>query len=46
MRTNNLALLSENEAGLNSIESLIMQIEEKGKPAEPDTYTDLARPLG
>jgi nucleoid-associated protein YgaU len=39
MRANNLALLSENEAGLNSIESLIMQIEEKGKPAEPDTYT-------
>ena len=39
MNTNNLALLSENEAALNSIESLIMQIEEKGKPAEPDTYT-------
>lgn len=39
MRANNLALLSENEAALNSIESLIMQIEEKGKPAEPDTYT-------
>ena len=39
MRANNLALLSENEAGLNSIESLIMQVEEKGKPAEPDTYT-------
>lgn len=39
MNTNNLALLSENEAALNSIESLIMQIEEKGKPVEPDTYT-------
>jgi len=39
MNTNNLALLSENEAALNSIESLIMQIEEKGKPAEPDPYT-------
>jgi nucleoid-associated protein YgaU len=39
MQANNLALLSENEAALNSIESLIMQIEEKGKPAEPDTYT-------
>jgi len=38
-RANNLALLSENEAALNSIESVIMQIEEKGKPAEPDTYT-------
>jgi nucleoid-associated protein YgaU len=38
-RTNNLALLSENEATLNSIESLIMQAEEKGKPAQPDTYT-------
>jgi len=39
MRENNLALLSENEAALNSIENVIMQIEEKGKPAEPDTYT-------
>jgi nucleoid-associated protein YgaU len=39
MKANNLALLSENEATLNSIESLIMQAEEKGKPAEPDTYT-------
>lgn len=39
LKANNLALLSENEAALNSIESLIMQIEEKGKPAEPDTYT-------
>ena len=39
MQGNNLALLSENEAALSSIESLIMQIEEKGKPAEPDTYT-------
>ena len=38
-RTNNLALISENEATLNSIESLIMQAEEKGKPVEPDTYT-------
>jgi nucleoid-associated protein YgaU len=41
MMANNLALLSENEAALKSIESLIMQIEEKGKPAEPDTYTVL-----
>ena len=39
LRESNLALLSENEAMLNSIESLIMQAEEKGKPAVPDTYT-------
>jgi nucleoid-associated protein YgaU len=39
MMGNNLALLSENEATLNSIESLIMQAEEKGKPAVPDTYS-------
>jgi nucleoid-associated protein YgaU len=39
MRESNLALLSENEAILNNIESLIMQAEEKGKPAVPDTYT-------
>jgi len=41
MKANNLALLSENEAALNSVESLIMQAEEKGKPAVPDTYTVL-----
>lgn len=36
---NDLSLLSANESLLNSIESMIMQAEEKGKPAEPDTYT-------
>jgi nucleoid-associated protein YgaU len=36
---NNLALLTENETVLNMIESMLMQAEEKGKPAEPDTYT-------
>ncbi len=36
---NDLSLLSENEAALNDIESLLAQAEEKGKPAEPDTYT-------
>ena len=39
MMGNNLALLSENEATLNSIESLILQAEEKGKPSVPDTYS-------
>ena len=38
-RTNNLALLSDNMAALDNIESMIMQAEEKGKPAQPDTYT-------
>jgi nucleoid-associated protein YgaU len=39
MRANNLALLSDNMAALDSIESMILQAEEKGKPAVPDTYT-------
>jgi nucleoid-associated protein YgaU len=38
-RSNNLALLSDNMAALDNIESMIMQAEEKGKPAQPDTYT-------
>lgn len=36
---NNLAFLTANETKLNNIESMILQAEEKGKPAEPDTYT-------
>ena len=39
MRANNLALLSDNMASLDAVESMIMQAEEKGKPAQPDTYT-------
>jgi nucleoid-associated protein YgaU len=39
LRSNNLALLSDNMASLDNIESMIMQAEEKGKPAQPDTYT-------
>ena len=39
LRSNNLALLSDNMAALDNIESMIMQAEEKGKPAQPDTYT-------
>lgn len=39
MRENNLALLSENMAALDNIESMIKQAEEKAKPAQPDTYT-------
>jgi len=39
MRANNLALLSDNMAALDAIESMIKQAEEKGKPAQPDTYT-------
>jgi hypothetical protein len=38
-RANNLALLSDNMATLDNIESMINQAEEKGKPAQPDTYT-------
>lgn len=38
-KENSLALLSANETKLNNIESMVMQAEEKGKPAEPDTYT-------
>ncbi len=38
-KENNLALLTANETKLNNIESMILQAEEKGKPAEPDTYT-------
>jgi nucleoid-associated protein YgaU len=38
-RSNNLALLSDNMAALDNIESMIMQAEEKGKPAQPDVYT-------
>jgi nucleoid-associated protein YgaU len=38
-RKSNLALLSENEKTLNQIESIIMQAEEKGQPAVPDTYS-------
>ena len=38
-RSNNLSLLSDNMAALDNIESMIMQAEEKGKPAQPDTYT-------
>jgi nucleoid-associated protein YgaU len=38
-KENNLALLTANETKLNNIESMLMQAEEKGKPAEPDTYT-------
>jgi len=36
---NNLAFLTLNETKLSNIESMILQAEEKGKPAEPDTYT-------
>jgi nucleoid-associated protein YgaU len=39
LRANNLALLSDNMAALDNIESMIKQAEEKGKPAQPDTYT-------
>jgi nucleoid-associated protein YgaU len=39
MQSNNLSYLSENEKVLNEIESLLMQAEEKGKPAVPDTYS-------
>jgi len=39
MRENNLALLSDNMAALDNIDSMIMQAEEKGKPAQPDTYS-------
>ncbi len=39
MRGDNLALLSENMAALDAVESLIKQAEEKGKPAVPDTYS-------
>ena len=38
-KANNLALLTANETKLNNIESMILQAEEKGKPAVPDTYT-------
>lgn len=38
-KANNLALLTANETKLNNIESMILQAEEKGKPAEPDTYS-------
>lgn len=41
MRGNNLALLSDNMAALDNIESMIQQAEEKGKPAQPDTYSVL-----
>ncbi len=36
---NTLSFLTANETKLNNIESMILQAEEKGKPAEPDTYT-------
>jgi nucleoid-associated protein YgaU len=39
LRSNNLALLSDNMAALDNIERMIQQAEEKGKPAQPDTYT-------
>lgn len=39
MKKNNLSYLSDNEKLINEIESLLMQAEEKGKPAEPDTYS-------
>jgi hypothetical protein len=39
MKKNNLSYLSDNEKVINEIESLLMQAEEKGKPAEPDTYS-------
>ncbi len=39
MRENNLALLSDNMAALDNIESMILQAEEKAKPVQPDTYT-------
>lgn len=39
LQGNNLSLLTENETVLNGIESLLAQAAEKGKPAEPDTYT-------
>lgn len=38
-KENNLALLTVNETKINNIESMLLQAEEKGKPAEPDTYT-------
>lgn len=38
-KENNLSFLTANETKLNNIESMILQAEEKGKPAEPDTYT-------
>lgn len=38
-KENNLSYLTANETKLNNIESMILQAEEKGKPAEPDTYT-------
>jgi nucleoid-associated protein YgaU len=39
LNANNLSFLTANETKLNNIESMILQAEEKGKPAEPDTYT-------
>jgi nucleoid-associated protein YgaU len=39
LQANNLSFLTANETKLNNIESMILQAEEKGKPAEPDTYT-------
>lgn len=39
MRKNNLALLSDNMAMLDNIENMINQAAEKGKPAQPDTYS-------
>ncbi len=39
MKANNLALLSDNMAALDNIESMIKQAEEKAKPAQPDTYS-------
>jgi nucleoid-associated protein YgaU len=39
LRANNLSYISGNTSALDEIESLLNQAEEKGKPAEPDTYT-------
>ena len=39
LQGNNLSYLTANETKLGNIESMILQAEEKGKPAEPDTYT-------
>ncbi len=38
-KSNDLSFLSANETKLNNIESMILQAEEKGQPAEPDTYS-------
>jgi len=41
LQGNDLSFLTANTTKLNNIESMLLQAEEKGKPAEPDTYTVL-----